>query len=123
VGVEDGQERDGQHRRREQAGGAPEELGPREVEQPHRQRADRRRGQARDDEDLAGIDRVGVVDALAPAEPHREDDVQQVRVGRRVDEVVRVPAVAEEADRVGDEVRVLVGVVGEGQALPDAPNA
>src|SRR3712207_7364602 len=47
--------------------------------------------------------------ALAAAVPDREDDVQQVRVARRVDEVVRVPVVAEEPDRLRDEVRVLVG--------------
>ncbi len=123
VGVEDGQEGAREQRRGQQADGAAEELGAGQVQQPHRERADRRGGQARDDEDLGRVGGERLRHARAPAEPDVEDDVQQVRVRRRVDEVVRVPAVAEEADRVGDEVRVLVGVVGERQPLLDAPHA
>ena len=123
VRVEDGQEGAREQRRGQQADGAAEELGAGQVQQPHRERADRRGGEARDDEDLGRVGGERLRHARAPAEPDVEDDVQQVRVRRRVDEVVRVPAVAEEADRVGDEMRVLVGVVGERQPLLDAPHA
>ena len=60
-----------------------------------------------------------------PARPPYQapsSEVREVRVGGRVDVVVRVPAVAEQADRARDEVRVLVGVVGVRQPVVDAPD-
>ena len=123
VRVEDRQERDGEQPGRQDPHAAVEQALAGQVQQPDRERPHDRRRDARDDEDLGGVGRVGLVDAVAAAEPHREDDVQQVRVGRRVDEVVRVPAVPEQADRLGDEVRVLIRVVGVGQPVLDPPDA
>ena len=61
--------------------------------------------------------------ARAAAEPGGEDEPQQVGVGGRVGEVVGVPAEREHPDRARHEVGVLVGVVGVGKALADAPQA
>ena len=74
VRVEDGEEGDRQQRRGQQARGAAEELGARQVQQPHRQRADRRGGEARDDEDLGRVGR---------AAPSRRPRARRTRRRRR----------------------------------------
>ena len=84
---------------------------------------EQRRERAGDDPDLRRVGGEGVRDAGAAAVPDAEHEVHEVRVGGRVDVVVRVPVVAEQADRPGHEVRVLVGVVGVRQAVAVAPDA
>ena len=100
VRVEDRQERDRQQRRGEQADAAVEQPRAGEVQQPHGERADDGGGDARDDEDLGRVrSRRRSTTPARPPNHDREHDVQQVRVGGRVDEVVRVPAVPEQPDR------------------------
>ena len=124
VRVEDGHEGDGDQRGAQEADAAvAEELRAREVGPPDRQRAQDGADDACDDVDLGGVGGVGPRGCIAAAEPDAEDEVEQVRVARRVDEVERVEGVPEEPDRARDEVRVLVDVVGVGQALLDPPQA
>ena len=123
LGVEDRQERDREDAGRQQADAAVDEPRAGEVQQPDGDRAQHRGDRARDDPDLRRIGGEGVRDAGAAAVPDAEHEVHEVRVGRRVDVVVGVPVVAEQADRAGHEVRVLVGVVGVGQAVAVAPDA
>ena len=123
LGVEDRQERDREDAGREQADAAVDEPRAGEVQQPDRDRPQQRRERARDDPDLRRVGGERVRHPGATAEPDAEHHVHEVRVGRRVDVVVGVPAVAEEPDRARHEVRVLVGVVGVRQAVADAPDA
>ena len=100
VRVEDRQEgdREASRRRAARCGGRPAAR-PARYSSQTATRPQQRGEHARDDQDLGRVRREGVRHALAPPEPDREHDVQQVRVGGRVDEVVRVPVVAEEPDR------------------------
>ena len=123
VRVEHGQERDREQRACEQAGAAVEEPPREQVREVHGERAQQRGDDARDHEHLGRVERVRVrrVRPAAVAEP--VDDVQQVRVGRRVDEVVGIPRVAEQAERLRDEVGVLVCVEREREPVLGAPEA
>ena len=123
LGVEDRQEGDREDAGRQQADAAVDEPRAGEVQQPDGDRPQQRGDRARDDPDLRRIGGEGVRDAGAAAVPDAEHEVHEVRVGRRVDVVVGVPVVAEQADRAGHEVGVLVGVVGVGQAVAVAPDA
>ena len=121
MAVEDGQEGEPEDRCRHQPHPPSEQPLTGEVGQPHRDRAEDRGDHAGDDVYLRGVACVGAHDGVATPEPQLEHDVQDVAVGGRVEEVVGVEGVAEEGDRLGDEVRFLVDVVDVGQPLLDPP--
>jgi hypothetical protein len=118
-----GQERDGQQRARDQAGGRPEQPPPGRQQERHRQRPQQRRHDPGGREHGRAVGRHRLPHPVAAAEAQLEDGVQHVREGGRVDEVVRVVGVPEHPDRARHEVGVLVRVVDVGQAVADAPQA
>ena len=121
--VEHRQERDPLDGRREQPDAATEQARPGHVQQPQRQRAEQGRRHSRERVHVRRVCRDRLLDAGRPTVGDGEHVVQQVSVGGRVGEVVRVQAVPEHRDRVRHEVIGLIRVVGVGQPLPDAPQS
>ncbi len=122
VRVEHGQERDRLQRRRQQRRPTAQQPRTGRIQQPHSCGPEQRRAGARQREHGGRVPREGPRDPRLAAEPHCEKHVQQIRERGRVGEVMRVPAQREDPDRVGHEVRVLVGVVRVGQPLADPPH-
>ena len=118
------QERDRHHGGGEQARAAVEQPRAGEVEQPHGERAEDRRGEPGEHPDLGGVGRVvQVIDGIASAEPQLQQPGEHVGEGRRVAEVLRVQVAAEHRDRVGHEMLGLVDVVDPRQAAAQSPHA
>ena len=123
VGVVHGQERDRQQRARDQARRPAQQAAPGPRQQRDRARPEDRGDDPRGLEHARAVGRHRLPHPGPAAEAQVEDDVQQVRVGGRVDEVARVVGVPEHPDRARHEVGVLVGVVDVGQAVGDPPQA
>ena len=121
VRVVHGQERDRQQRARDQPGRAADQAAPGPRQQRDRARPEDRGDDPRGLEHARAVGRHRLPHPGAAAEAQVEHDVQQVRVGGRVDEVARVVGVPEHPDRARHEVGVLVGVVDVGQAVARSP--
>ncbi len=122
VRVEGRQERHRLDRRRQQPGRPPDQAGTDEVQQPQGERAEDRRGDAGQFVDRRRVVLEAADDAAAAPVGDREQEVEHVREGRRVGEVVRVQRpLAEHPHRPRDEVIGFVDVEHEREPLAGAP--
>ena len=123
LGVEDGQERDRHQRGRREPGAAVREARPGPVDERDHERADQRDDDARGEVGGLGIRAELRDEVTAEAEAQLEHHEQQVGQRGRVLEVARVERAAEHVDRHGDEVQLLVRVVGVRQPVVEVPEA